>query len=47
MLTQKHYPGEKKAKKGETGMDVTSIVMILILLFLLVDQKNSNDPKGR
>jgi len=34
MRTQKHFPGEND-EKGESGMDVTSIVMILILILLI------------
>jgi len=46
MRTQKHFLGVN-GEKGELGMDVASIVMILILIFLLESQKNSNGRRDR
>ena len=40
-------PRERRRGKEKRGMDVTAIVVILILIYLLVDKKDSNGPEGR
>lgn len=39
-------PG-RKAKEGGAIMDLTAIVIILVILYLIVREKSSNGRKGR